>query len=176
MAEKSLITERLLLRPLELNDEVGIVQMQQNGNVLKHINGGIPRSYDEAINDLNRWVNRWDGQFGVWAVLDRQNNDFLGWAALQRLDNSDEIEVGYRFLESTWGKGYATEAGNILVKYGFEELDVPEIVGIAHPDNKASIRVLEKLGLKFVKYAHFYNTDVVYLALGRETYIESKKI
>jgi RimJ/RimL family protein N-acetyltransferase len=60
-------------------------------------------------------------------------------------------DIGYRFMPQFWGKGYATEATKAWLKLGFEEMNLQEIIGAAHQENKASRRVLEKCGLQFVE-------------------------
>jgi ribosomal-protein-alanine N-acetyltransferase len=61
-----------------------------------------------------------------------------------------------------WGKGLATEGSHTSLRYGFEIVKLERIVAIAKPENIASRRVMEKVGMKYEKNAHFYNTDVVY--------------
>ena len=78
-----------------------------------------------------------------------------GWSGLKfKQEKENEhinfYDVGYRLLPKYWGKGYATEACNAALKYGFNTLKLDEIIGTANVDNKASRRVLEKCGLKFV--------------------------
>ena len=61
-----------------------------------------------------------------------------------------EIDLGYRLLKKAWGKGYATEAAYACIKYGFEKLNLPRIIGRAMPQNTGSIRVLEKCDMRYL--------------------------
>ncbi len=70
----------------------------------------------------------------------------------------DETDIGFRFLPKYWGKGIATEVSKEIIKYGFAKLNLTKIIGIAMPENIASCRVLEKIGLKFEKL-DFYDKD-----------------
>jgi RimJ/RimL family protein N-acetyltransferase len=94
----------------------------------------------------------------------------MGFCGLQFLDNTPEIEVGYRLARRFWGMGFATEAARESLRYGFEELGLDRIVAVVQPENIASCRVVEKIGLRYVKDARFYQTDVKYYAITREEY------
>jgi RimJ/RimL family protein N-acetyltransferase len=87
---------------------------------------------------------------GRWAVHTKPGLEFIGWCGLKYRPERDEIDLGYRFIKSAWGNGYATEAAYASIKYGFEKLRLRRIVGRAMPGNLASIKVLEKCGMKFV--------------------------
>jgi len=87
---------------------------------------------------------------GRWAVLLRSGSEFIGWCGLKNLTETNEIDLGYRFKKNFWGNGYATEAAQACIKYGFATLNVGRIVGRALPANLASIRVLEKCGMEYL--------------------------
>lgn len=92
---------------------------------------------------------------GRWAVHVRSaegpvSSGFIGWCGLKARPERGEIDLGYRFMKSAWGKGYATEAAQACLQYGFEQLKLPRIVGRAMPQNIASLRVLEKCGMQYV--------------------------
>jgi len=89
-----------------------------------------------------------------------RNAALIGWAGLQYLPETGEIEVGYLLGRDYWGRGLATEAARTSVQFGFEDLGIETIVGIVHPENIASQRVLEKAGLAYVERAHYFGMDV----------------
>jgi len=84
---------------------------------------------------------------------------FIGWCGLQYLPETEEVEVAYLLGKAYWGKGLATEAAQASLRYGFEDLGLESIVGIVHLENKASQRVLEKLGLTCVEQANYFGMD-----------------
>jgi RimJ/RimL family protein N-acetyltransferase len=86
------------------------------------------------------------------------------------LDDTSEIEVGYRFAKRFWGMGLATEAAKASLECGFEALGIDRIVAVVHPGNLASQRVVEKLGLVYIRDARFYNSDLRYYAITRAQY------
>jgi ribosomal-protein-alanine N-acetyltransferase len=86
------------------------------------------------------------------AVLLKDENKLIGWCGLGPLDFSPEnIEIFFGLSKEYWGKGLATEAGKSVLHYGFETIGLEEIAAVAHPQNLASIKVIEKLGLIYKK-------------------------
>lgn len=81
----------------------------------------------------------------------RENGELIGFCGLDHLWGGEEIEIGYWLAPDYWGKGLATEAAQAVLRYGFGRLGLLRIVAVAHPENQASIRVLEKLGMAFEK-------------------------
>lgn len=88
--------------------------------------------------------------YGRWAVHIKPNLEFIGWCGLKAIPDRNEIDLGYRFLRSEWGKGYATEAADASIRHGFEKLNLERIIGRALPGNLGSIRVLEKCGMNYI--------------------------
>ena len=87
--------------------------------------------------------------FGRWAVINKTNDEFLGWCGLKYTPNIDEYDIGFRFYRSYWNKGYATETSKKCLEFGFNELGIEKVVGRAIKENIGSIKVLEKIGMKF---------------------------
>jgi RimJ/RimL family protein N-acetyltransferase len=93
---------------------------------------------------LAHWTER---GYGWWAVELKKSGELIGWCGLNHLPDTDEIEVLYLIGEDHWGKGLATEAAFSTVEYAFEVAGLETLVGIVHPENIASRRVLEKIGM-----------------------------
>jgi RimJ/RimL family protein N-acetyltransferase len=96
---------------------------------------------------------------GRWAMTDRHTGDFMGWAGLKyeisALDDRYYYDLGYRMRPLYWGKGLATEASRAWLHYGFETMQLAAIGASAHTDNKASNRILSKLGFElFATYRY----------------------
>ena len=111
--------------------------------------GGRPLSRVEPEKQLARFRAQWEERgFGIWALEERVTGRLVGRVGLNvhRLWPADP-EVGWKLDPSVWGRGYATEAGEAAVSYGFERLGVPRVVSIVHPENAASIRVMDRLGI-----------------------------
>lgn len=105
----------------------------------------------KAKRTLNKHINHWNKNgFGSWMIREKASNEIVGFGGLSYRLYGDEMKInlGYRFAESAWGKGYATELALAAIRFGFGELDFPEIFAVVRPNHDASIRVLEKCGLK----------------------------
>lgn len=106
--------------------------------------------------------------YGWWAVLAaRSSRPLIGWAGLQYLSETNETEVGYLLQRAYWGRGWATEAARESVRFGLHELRMEQIVGVVHPENVASRRVLEKAGLAYVERARYFGMDVYRYRIAR---------
>ena len=101
-------------------------------------------------------------------MVTRHDNRLVGWDGLQHLPELDETEVAYLLSRRVWGHGYATEAGRAAIQFGFETAGLDQIIGLVHPDNIASIRVLEKCGLGFVNRIALRRMDLLRYCLRRE--------
>ena len=146
-------TERLILRPFTLDDIEPSYQMNLDPEVTKYTgDGGVVSR--EAIDYRIKTHVFGDYQkhgFGRFAVELKETGNFIGFAGLKFLPEMNEVDIGYRFMQEHWGKGYATESGKASLAFGFEELKLNRIIGIAMPENTASVHVLKKLGLTFEK-------------------------
>jgi RimJ/RimL family protein N-acetyltransferase len=105
--------------------------------------------------------------FGLWAVELRETGEVIGVAGLGHLEDGPEVEVGYRFLKTQWGNGYATEAARVSIDFGLDELGLNEIVAVTLSTNLASRRVMEKCGLAFVGVVDVYGNPHVKYAIDR---------
>src|SRR4051812_40748374 len=97
--------------------------------------------------DAWRTITR-NGEFGLWAVVEKSTRDVIGYCGLSRFEDvggQPETEVGYRLIRSAWGHGYATEAATAVRDYAFDTLSLTRLIAIIDPRNVASIRVAEKI-------------------------------
>jgi ribosomal-protein-alanine N-acetyltransferase len=164
-------TDRLIMRQIVHDDLEALASMNADPDVMRYIGDGSPQSLEQTQVRINAIINHWDEHgFGLCAVLDRTTSDFAGFCGLMHLDDTSEIEVGYRFAKRFWGMGLATEAAKASLECGFEALGIDRIVAVVHPGNLASQRVVEKLGLVYIRDARFYNSDLRYYAITRAQY------
>jgi RimJ/RimL family protein N-acetyltransferase len=168
-------TNRLFLRPLEKNDIDSIFEMRSNADIMRFIRDPqISRA--EAENWTNLVSSRWEKEkFGFCAVIEKSSGKFIGWCGLWRLTETDEIEVGYALMKDFQGKGYASEAAEAVLFYGFEQLNLKEIVAVARPENRASWRVMERLGMTYDYTGKFYERDLVHYSITKEEFFKVKK-
>ncbi len=162
-------TTRLRLRHLTLDDLDDLFRIYSNPEVMKYIGKGA-RTKDETLAALIKMSEHWQHGFGMWATVHKDSGSMIGRCGLCFLDNTPEVELGYTIDKPYWNQGLATEASLAILKYGFEQVGLDRIVAIARPQNIASQRVMQKVGMKYEKNAHYYNSDVVYYALSRADY------
>jgi RimJ/RimL family protein N-acetyltransferase len=144
-------TERLLLREFTENDAQLLYQLNLDPDVIRYTLDPIldvehaRRILRDIIIPQYRLYNH-----GRWAAHLKLDGEFIGWCGLKFLEELNEVDLGYRFMKKYWGQGYATEAAHATLDYGFQVLKLKRIVGRALPGNIASMKVLEKCGMKYV--------------------------
>lgn len=154
---KTLIeTKRLVLREITMQDAENLFQLHSHPDVQKYTGEPVVESMAEMEKAIRARITRYEQYgYGRWATFLKEGNQFVGWAGLAYLPEFDEIDLGYRFLPEFWGKGIATEASEAILHYGFQTLKLNRIIAIALPENLASIRVMEKVGMDFEKMAPY---------------------
>jgi RimJ/RimL family protein N-acetyltransferase len=113
--------------------------------------GGL-RDPATTVTYLDRHLLQWrDHGFGFFLLRDGATGKSVGTAGLRwlKLGDGREVEVGYGFVPACWGRGLATEVAQHCVALAFDTLAAPSVVAIAHPGNRASHHVLNKVGLTF---------------------------
>jgi RimJ/RimL family protein N-acetyltransferase len=144
-------TPRLSLREMTPGDAENAYLLNLDPEVIRYT-GDVPfESVEQARTFLENYDHYRKYGFGRWAVDLKTTGEYLGWCGLKYLPESDEHDVGFRFFQKHWGKGYATEAAIACIDLGFRKFNMPFIVGRAMPANSASVRVLEKCGMDFWK-------------------------
>lgn len=167
-------TERLLLRRFIETDVDAVFAMRSDADLMRFIRAPQTRRA-EAENWIKLISSRWaDERIGFCAVLEKATGRFAGWCGLWRLNETDEIEVGYALVEEFRGLGYAAEAAEAFLKYGFDELNLQEIVAVARPENRASRRVMERLGMRYDYTGRFYDHDLVHYSITKKEFFEAK--
>jgi len=157
-------TQRLILRELTTNDAENFYQLNLNPNVIRFTGDSPFKDIQEAKDFLKNYNDYEKNGFGRWAVIDKSNQEFLGWCGLKYDENCSETDIGFRFFEHQWNKGYGTESAQACLKYGFGKLGLKRIIGRSMAENMASIKVLEKIGLAFIREFAFdpNNKGVIY--------------
>ena len=145
-------TPRLMLRQITIEDAPLIYKLNSDPEIVKYVHEHILKNEEEAKEIINNFIiPQYKNQLGRWAVHTKTDYEFIGWCGLKYIPEEDITDLGYRFLKSAWGKGYATEAAQYTLIYGLKNLKIKTITGRSHIDNVASIKVLEKTGMKFSK-------------------------
>ena len=145
--ESILHTNRLILREFKIDDAEFIFSLNQDPEVLQYT-GDTPFFHiKEAEDFLNSYTYKSSLRLGRWIMIDKNSSTALGWCGL-KLHDSGMVDLGFRLLKKHWNQGYATEAAMACLEYGFMSCHLETIVGRVARMNTASIRVLEKIGMK----------------------------
>jgi RimJ/RimL family protein N-acetyltransferase len=143
-------TAHLRLRGWREEDREPFAAMNADPEVTRYLSKALSRQESDALVD--RILSSWDRRgFGVWAVERRVDQEFIGFTGLSWQDFeapfTPAVEIGWRLVRAAWGRGYATEAALAALEFGFEHLGLDEIVSFTTVENRASRRVMEKIGL-----------------------------
>ena len=156
-------TKRLILRRFTPEDAADNYRIYTDLENMKYM-GRQPDSVDFERDHIRKHIaNYYDKYgFGLWATVLKENNQLIGRCGLiyQKIGDMKELEITYLIDRNYCGKGLATEAARETVRLGFEKYRFPRIVAVINPDNVASVRVAEKIGMK-------YERDVNYKEFGK---------
>jgi RimJ/RimL family protein N-acetyltransferase len=161
-------TQRLILREFQPEDSCQLAPILAKEQVMKFSLTGI-LTFQQTQIKINDFIASYKKNgFGKWAVIFKQSNQLIGYCgiAVEQIDNVDEREIGYRLDPEFWGRGLATEAASIVIQYGLKQLRFPYILGIVERENVASVRVLEKLGMKYKRKTVFHGVEMDIYQVG----------
>jgi RimJ/RimL family protein N-acetyltransferase len=161
-------TPRLLLRGWRGRDLKAHAEMYADPQVMRYIGDGRvfdqDRSWREVAMQIGHWALR---GYGQWALERKEDGTSLGRAGLWNPPGWPGLEVGWMLARHAWGQGYATEAGQAAIEWAWRTLDTPELISVIQPDNVASIRVAERLGLRRLRESTVKGQDVVIFGIDR---------
>ena len=151
-------TDRLLLRQYVEEDAEAFFKLNSDPEVLRFVPDKRLLNVEQArqilidhpIADYRKYG------FGRGACILKSTGEQIGFAGLKYLEELGEVDVAYRLMPVYWGQGLATEAAIASVRFGFADLDLKRIIGLVMPENIASVRVLEKTGLRFCDSVSFW--------------------
>jgi ribosomal-protein-alanine N-acetyltransferase len=171
MRGQEIETLRLRLRHFTPDDADDLYHIYSYPELFKYMSNEKKLSWEQTVGVINSLTENWQQhQVGVWAVVYKKDRKLIGHCGFKFLENTQEIQIGYLLLPSYWGMGLGTEAASAALKYGFEVAKLERVVAVAKPENIASRRVMEKVGMKYEKDAYYYNNNVVYYSISRKAY------
>lgn len=152
---KSVIeTERLFLRELSAEEDAAFVlELINEPAWIRNIGDRGIRTIDAAREYiLNNMVKSYEqNNFGLYLVGLKESGEAVGICGLIKRDSLEDVDIGFAFLKRFWSKGYAVESAQAVMDYARATLKLNRIVAITIPENQGSIKVLEKIGLRFEK-------------------------
>lgn len=150
-------TLRLAMRKFVPEDHADLRRLDSDPRVMKYVTGR-PATAEESATAIRRVVRYYAmyPDLGAWYTTRRDTGEFIGWFSLKYAGGSCDIEIGYWLLPQMWGQGFATEGATAMHDYGFDDLGLDRIIGVTHPDNRASQNVLMKAGLADCGWGRYY--------------------
>ena len=154
-------TERLFLRQFTADDAPFILELVNEPSFIRNIGDrGV-----HSLEDAKRYIENGPvtsyarNGFGLYLVQLKETGESIGMCGLIKRPALDDVDIGYAFLPKFWSKGYAVEAARAK-KEEARSLGLKRLVAIINPDNESSIRVAEKLGMKFERMIQLSADDI----------------
>jgi RimJ/RimL family protein N-acetyltransferase len=144
-------TERLILRTLTLEDASFMLGLLNEPSFLANIGDrGIKNLEDSAHYILKGPIQSYENYgFSMYCVTLKTTGEPIGVSGLVKRDGLNDVDIGFAFLPAFWSKGYAVESALGVLKFAKETIGLKRLVGITSPENDASVRVLEKMGMSY---------------------------
>ena len=164
-------TDRLILRKLTPEDAEFMLDLLNQPSFIQFIGDRGVRTVEAARAYIsNGAVKSYERHgFGMYLTALKEGGVPIGICGLVKRDTLEDVDVGFAFLPQFWLQGYAYESASAVMEYGRNVLGLPRIVGITDPDNAGSIRVLEKIGLRFERIVRLSADDIELKLFAPET-------
>ena len=161
MDNNILETERLTLRHLSTDDAPFILELLNDPSFIQNIGDRNVRTIADAESYITKGpVSSYEKNgFGLDLVILKETGESIGICGLIKRDTLEDVDIGYAFLPKFWRKGYAVESALAVLEYGQQVKGLKRIVAITLKENKGSVRVLERIGLKFEKIVKLEEDD-----------------
>ena len=167
-------TPNLLLDPLLPEDAGVLYRIYQSSGVLTYFPDPVPPALEKVQRFINGQQAHWNKHgYGNWGIRLVGTPEIIGWAGLQYLPELGETEVGFLLDRPYWGRGYATEAAQASLDFGFEHMNLARIIALVHPGNLASQRVIEKCGMVYVDTLPLWGIDLMRFRFIGDSYLGS---
>jgi len=171
---QEIVTDRLHLRRFRKEDLDTYAGIMGDHEIGKWFPKGEGYTREEAERSLNSILKHWDKHgFGIWAITDKEEELLLGRCGLNFITETSEVEVDFVLARHCWNRGYATEAAKAALVYGFGALQLDRIIALAKPENITSRRVIEKIGMRYVKNAEYWGINCAYYEISNAEYTRS---
>lgn len=156
MSNTCLETSRLFLRRLQLDDVNALFQVVGDPKVMQFWAPGPDQVIEQTLNRIKAINEHWNVHgFGDWAVIEKKQNQLIGFCGLHYITGHAEVNIGYALDQSKWGLGLGSELVKFMLDFGFNFLHLTEIVAVIDPQNLASLKLIQKHGLKYWKESSY---------------------
>lgn len=155
-ADKLYETERLIIRPMSVEDGAFILDLYNRPEFIKYIGDRNLKTVSDAENYIrNRFLPQFEKLgFGNYLIITKEGHQKIGGVGIFEREGLDIVDIGFSLLDEFTGKGYAYEAALKVKSIGMNDFGLQKISAITTKDNFSSQRLIEKLGLRFQKFVH----------------------
>jgi [ribosomal protein S5]-alanine N-acetyltransferase len=164
-----LVTPRLVLRRLEFSDAAFLVGLLNEPSFLENIGDRGVRDEQDAHRYLREGPMAMYAKygFGLWHASLKSDGTAIGMCGLLKRDSLPDADIGYAYLPAHWGKGYALEAADATLRHGAEKYGLRRVIAVVSQGNAGSIRVLEKIGMRFERMHSMHPDEADVRLYGR---------
>lgn len=169
-------TPRLLMRELLPGDEHGMFELDNDPEVHRYLGNNPVKTIEESRNIISFIRQQYiDNGIGRWAVIEKENGNFIGWSGLKFMKetvngHTNYHDVGYRLMPAYWGKGYATESARAALKYAFMTMNLNAVYGTTLSGNKASQKALLKCGLHYINSYDYKGDEALWYKIDKASW------
>lgn len=164
----TLETERLSLRPFREADVIPFFELSQDPEVMRFVGDRRVPTLQETWRAIAGWIGHWALRgYGQWAIEERSSGRLVGRAGIINPAEWPGPEVGYLLGRAWWGRGYATEAAQAAMDWGFEQFAFDDLLSLIDPDNRASIAVATRLGESLRSETELWGNRVLIYGISR---------
>jgi len=161
-------TERLILDTWQMSDWTAFRPIATDPEVMRFITGGMPWTDGQIQTFVDRQVKLYaERGFCRWKLTLKDSRELIGFCGVGFWRDAPDPEIGWWLARRYWGRGFATEAAQAAMRDALERLRLERIISIARPENAASTRIMEKLGLKLECEFEDHGVRLVRYAMAR---------
>lgn len=155
-------TDRLILRPMTEEDAEFILELVNDPSFIQNIGDRKVRTLEDARAYItNGPVESYrKNRFGLYLVESKETGESMGMCGLIRRNTLNDVDIGYAFLPRYWSRGYAIESALAIRQQARDVIGLKRLVAVVDPQNLGSIRLLEKLGMKFERMVRLAEDDI----------------
>ena len=169
-----LTTARLRLEPFADTHLAGLQRMNGDAEVMRYL-GGRAETADETQAAINRVKARWaEWGYSWWSFFEHDGGELAGAGCIQHLggERSNPLEIGWRLRRDRWSRGLASEAAERMATFAFDELAAPCLVATCHVDNAGSERVMQRLGMRFIRIEPWHGAQAKRYEIDRADWLK----
>ncbi|HXD32060.1 MAG TPA: GNAT family N-acetyltransferase [Pyrinomonadaceae bacterium] len=161
------------MRMFRESDAAAYAEICADPEVMKYLADGKPMNAFEAWRSMAFHVGHWELLgYGHFATEEKSSGRLIGRIGFLNPAGWPDFEIGWTIAREFWGRGYATEAARRALKYAFEDLDRDHVISLIDPENKASIRVAERLGEKVEGTTELFGKHILIYGLDRADWLK----